>query len=1176
MFGPASIAGVSRCWLPVSVCVVATLAALIAPAAGQGERRAAARATQTVDASLFQELQWRNIGPIRGGRSIAVGGSAARPNEYYFGATGGGLWKTSNGGTDWAPVTDQQISSSSVGAIEVCPSNPDVVYIGMGEVQFRGNVIPGDGIYKTTDGGETWTHLPLVEDAQTSIGRIRVDSGNCDRVFAAVLGHNFGANDERGLFRSTDGGETWENVLFQNDLAGAVDVSLDPDNPDVVYAGFWHAYRRPWLLNSGGAGSGLFKSTDGGDTWENLTDNPGMPAAPIGKVTVSVSGADSSRVYAMVEAAEGGLFASDDAGATWRRVNANRIIRQRAFYFSRVYADPVDRDTVYVLNVQFWKSTNGGATISQISAPHVDHHDLWIAPNDNRRMINGNDGGANVSTNGGQTWTAQDFSTSQMYHVTTTNDTPYLVCGAQQDNDTACLPHNGDGTSFFEVGGGESGYIAVDPEETEVFYAGSYGGYLSRFDRRTEQTRNINIWPDNPMGHPARDLKERFHWTFPIMTTPLRPDAVYASSQHLFVTTNEGQSWRRLSPDLTRADPDTLGDSGGPITKDQTSIEYFANIFSVGLSPLDRNVIWAGSDDGLIHVTRNHGRSWERVTPPLIPRYVRMSIIDPGRHDPGTAYVAAHNYKQDDFSPYLFRTTDYGRTWRKITRGIPDGHFAWSIREDPVRPGLLFAGTEHGVYVSFDSGANWQSLQLNMPDLSIQDVTIKDDDLIVNSHGRGFYVLEDIAPLRQITPEVLERDYLFEPPTTELPVDTGVTVDYYLRRQAQSAALEFVGLGGQVIERRDVSAARGLHRVSWEPPENVPNRVEVRLIVDGERVQTRIARIERVRITIDEQDMQADPLRGPDYWEEQQWKTGKAAPAPTTTTATATATATAAKAPSRRVRAQAAQAGDGPVDLLDPSDPIRRLNPLEVFYNVREPVASVTLTFLDRRDRVVRTITGLTGAQGLQRVQVGSLRYPGPVSFPGLIYWAASTTNGPLAPWGDYRVRLTAGGDQDEEAFTIRKDPRLTEIRQRDIEEQFQLATRIVARTSDANSAVIRIRSCKTQIDQRIAAGDAEVGRAGAALKDTLSRVEEAIYQVRLQSGQDPLNFPIKLNNKIAALLGVVESAEDQPTDQTYEVFDLLSGELQTELDELAAIVQRDVPAFNELMEEKGLPPIEC
>jgi photosystem II stability/assembly factor-like uncharacterized protein len=1158
----------------VLACAALVIGVLVVPAAGQGERRAAARA-DTVDPSLLQELEWKNVGPIRGGRSIAAGGSVARPNEYYFGATGGGLWKTTDGGVEWAPVTDQQISSSSVGAIEVCPANPDVVYIGMGEVQFRGNVIPGDGIYKTTDGGETWEHLPLIQDAQTSIGRIRVDPANCDRVFAAVLGHNFGPNDQRGLFRSTDGGDSWERVLSQNDLAGAVDIALDPDNANVIYAGFWNAYRLPWFLNSGGPGSGLFKSTDGGDTWENLTDNPGMPAAPIGKVTVSVSGADSNRVYAMVEAADGGVFASDDAGATWRRVNENRNLRQRAFYFSRIYADPQERDTVYVLNVQFWRSTNGGASFTTVGVPHVDNHDLWIAPNDNRRMINANDGGANVSTNRGQAWTAQDFSTAQMYHVITTNDRPYLVCGSQQDNDTACMPHNGDGTRFFEVGGGESGYIAIDPKDSNIAYGGSYGGYLSRFHRRTEQTRNVNVWPDNPMGHPAKDLKERFHWTFPIMTNPARPNAVYASSQHLFVTTDEGQSWRQISPDLTRADPETLGDSGGPITKDQTSIEYFANIFSVGPSQLNPSVIWAGSDDGLVHVTRSHGQSWARVTPPGVPRYLRMSIIDPGRHDQGTAYVAGHNYKLDDFAPYLYRTSDFGRTWTKITNGIPYGHFTWSIREDPVRKGLLFAGTEHGVYVSFDAGANWQSLQLNLPDLSIQDLVVKDDDLVIASHGRGFYVLEDIAPLRQLTAEALARDaFLFEPPTAELPVDAGVTVDYHLRDNAETATLEFAHEDGPVIERRTVPTAAGMHRVSWEPPADAPERALVTLVVDGQRVQTQVARIEHVTLTITEADLQADPLRGTDYWEEQQWKTGKAAPVTSTTTTTTAATAATATA-ARSAQSAAAEA-DGPVELLDPNDPIRRQEPLVVEYDVTEAVDSVTLTFLDEGGTVVRTITGLSGAQGRRRVQIGNLRYPGPVTFPGLIYWAASTTNGPLAPWGDYRVRLTAAGDEDEHAFTIRKDPRLTDIRQRDIEEQFALARRIVARTSDANSAVVRIRGCKTQIDQRIAAGDAEVGAAGAALKATLSGVEEAIYQVRLQSGQDPLNFPIKLNNKIAALLGVVESAEARPTDQSYDVFEFLSGELQIELDELASIMASDVPSFNDLLEEKGLPPIAC
>jgi hypothetical protein len=903
-----------------------------------------------------------------------------------------------------------------------------------------------------------------------------------------------------------------------------------------------------------------------------------MPAAPIGKVGVSVSGADSNRVYAMVEAADGGVFSSDDAGATWQRVSDDRNLRQRAFYYTRIYSDPQAKDTVYVLNVGFWKSTDGGRTFSTIRVPHGDNHDLWIASNDNQRMIEANDGGANVSRDGGQNWTEQDYSTSQMYHVTTTDDSPYLVCGAQQDNDTACVPHNGDGDQFFDAGGGESGYIAVDPEDDNVFYAGSYGGYLTRLDRQTEQARNINPWPDNPMGSPAKALKERFQWTFPIMTNPARPNTVYASSQHLFATTNEGESWRTISPDLTRADPDTLGDSGGPITKDQTSIEYYATIFTVGPSQIDRNVIWAGSDDGLVHVTRNHGRNWDEVTPPPLPRFTRMSIIDPGRHEPGTAYLAAHRYRLDDFSTYLYRTTDYGRTWRKITRGIPEGAFAWSIREDPERKGLLFAGTEHGVFVSFDSGENWQSLRLNLPDVSVQDLVIKDDDLVINTHGRGFYVLDDISLLRQLGPEALERDaYLFEPPTTERPVEPSVTVDYHLRRTG-SAALEFVGLGGQVIERRAVDGTAGLHRVSWTPPEDAPGRVNVRLIVNGQVVQSQIARIQQVRLTITDDDFEVEPNRGQEYYEEQQWKSGKSAPVTTTTTTTTTAvTATAAKVTGKRAaaRARAAQADDGPVDLLEPSDPVRRRDPAEIFYNVREGVSSVTLTILDSRGREIRTFSGLSGEEGLQRF-VWDVRYPGPTSFPGIIFWAASPTRGPLAPWGDYSVRLNVDGDQDEEQFTIRKDPRLKDITQRDIREQFQFAQQIVGWTSDANEAVIAIRGCKTQIDARIEQGDAEVDQAGESLQERLTRVEEAIYQTRLLSGQDPLNYPIRLNNKIAALLGVVESADDRPTDQSYDVFSFLSGELGTELERLGTITERQVPAFNELLREKGLQPIDC
>jgi photosystem II stability/assembly factor-like uncharacterized protein len=1129
----------------------------------------AASGAQTPDTGLFDGvLSYRSVGPDKGGRSIAVGGSVARPNEYWFGATGGGLWKTTDGGTTWNPTTDQKIASSSVGAVEVCPTDPDVVYIGMGEVQLRGDIITGDGVYKTTDGGQTWTHLDaLIDDGQSAIGRLRVDPTDCDRVFAAVLGHPFGPNENRGLFRSTDGGTMWKKVLYQNALAGAVDLSIDPNDPDTIYAGFWHAYRKPWLLNSGGEGSGVFKSTDGGDTWEDLTDNPGMPKAPIGNVGVSVSGADSNRVYAIVEAADGGVFASDDAGATWRRVSEDRNLRQRAFYYTRIYADPQQRDTVYVLNVDFWKSTDGGQTYDDIDVPHGDNHDLWIAPGDNRRMIEGNDGGANVTVNGGDNWTDQDYPTAQMYHVTTTDDTPYLICGAQQDNDTACVPSDGSGDEYFDVGGGESGYIAVDPRDSNVFYAGSYGGFLTRFDRSTEQARNVNPWPDNPMGHPAKDLQERFQWTFPIMTSGARPNTVYAGSQHLFASTNEGQSWQRISPDLTRADPETLGDSGGPITKDQTSIEYYATIFAIAPSPIDRNVIWTGSDDGLVHVTRDHGRSWERVTPPLLPRHTRISIIDASPHDPGTAYVAAHRYRQDDVRPYLFRTTDYGETWTRITHGIPRGDFAWAIREDPERKDLLFAGTEHGVYVSFDAGDAWQPLRLDMPDVSVQDLTIKDNDLVVATHGRGFYVLDDLAPLRQLTPQSLRSDmHLFRPGTPTLPADKGLTVDYLLGARAESATLELTARGGRSLGTKRVAAGRGAHRVTLEPPAGFSGPARVRLRVDGRRAKTRTATVLRKPLTVDvaeeaerserrEQRLELADIqqRSGDEAEEEGREEADEPPPP-----------------------KQAPAGDGPVDLLDPTDPVRSVDDEATFYyRVREGGAPISITVLDARGTEVRKLEDLPTEPGLQQVS-WNLRYPGPTTFPGIVFWAASPTRGAKAPWGGYRVQLTAGQDTDVQEFAIGKDPRLTDIRQRDIDEQFALATRIVDRTSDANGAVIRIRGCKQQIAARSQAGDDDVKDAGAALSEALGGVEEAIYQVRLQSSQDPLNFPIRLNNKIAALLGVLESADDRPTDQTYDVFDLLSGQLQEQLDEVDRLAARDVAAYNALLRDRGLEPIEC
>jgi photosystem II stability/assembly factor-like uncharacterized protein len=808
------------------------------------------------DASFFRPFRWRNIGPLRGGRSVAVAGSAARPLEYYFGATGGGLWKTTDGGTSWNPVSDAFFETSSVGAVAVAPSNPDVVYVGMGETELRGNIIQGDGIYKSADAGTTWTHAGL--EKSMAIARIRVDPSNPNLVYAAAFGDPYGSSPERGIFRSADGGRTWRKILYRDERTGAIDLAIDPHNSRVLYASLWEAFRTPYSLSSGGPGSGFFKSTDGGDHWTELTHNPGVPAGVIGKITIAVS-ADPNRLYALIEAQDGGLFRSDDAGATWTLINNNRSLWQRAFYFHRVYADPVSRDTVYVSNYELNRSIDGGRTFKIVPAPHSDHHDLWIAPNDANRMIDSNDGGANVSVNAGHTWTAQNYSTAQIYHVVTTKHIPYEVCGAQQDNTTLCVPSGGRGTSFYPVGGGESGYVAADPTNTNIFYAGSYGGYITRFDHATNQQRDINVWPEYPVGQSAVDLKERFQWTTPIVFSPIDPKTLFTSSQHLFKTSNEGQTWTAISPDLTRHDQTTLGPSGGPITHDQTGVETYATIFTVAPSRLDAGVIWTGSDDGLVHVTRDGGRNWSNVTPPDLAPLTRISLIEASPHDRGTAYVAANRYQVADRGAYVYKTNDFGKSWTKIVEGIAPGDFARSIREDTVRRDLLYLGTELGLYVSFDGGARWQPFRLNLPVTPVHDIAVEKNDLVIATHGRGFYVLDAIEPLREIRPETDQSAaFLFTPADAARGV-TRANIDYYLSAASPDLKLEILDASGHMIRAftagasepraaisdddgppppaRTVPAQKGLNRFAWDmraaPSHDFPGLIMYQASVAG-------------------------------------------------------------------------------------------------------------------------------------------------------------------------------------------------------------------------------------------------------------------------------------------------------------------------------------------------------
>lgn len=816
-----------------------TLVAALTACGPAFAQETAARADAPIPDSAFTGFEWRSVGPAKGGRSIAASGARGRPYEYYFGATGGGLWKSTNGGTDWAPVGDGQFRSSSVGALGVCDQNPDVVYAGFGEVQLRGDIIPGDGVYRTTDGGDTWEFLGLGSGTgQQSIGRVRVHPDDCDTVFAAAFGDPFGPSAERGVYRSKDGGRRWERVLYRDDRSGAVDISISPGNPDEIYAGFWEAYRTPWSASSGGEGSGLFKSSDGGDTWVELTGRPGLPTELWGKVAVSVSGADPQRVYANIEAHDGGVFRSDDGGDTWERVSADRNLRTRAFYYTRLTADPVDADTVYVNNEDFWRSTDGGYTWEEIAVPHGDNHDLWIDPDDNRRIIQANDGGANVSVDGGASWTAQDYPTAQMYTIKATQHFPYHVCGAQQDDGTLCVPSDGDGNYWYFVGSGESGWVVPDPVDPDIYYAGSQTTQMTRFDRSTGQMRSIQPWPVRTVGRSAEDVRERFQWTYPIAVSPHDNTVLYTASQHVWKSTDSGRSWRRTSPDLTYADPDTLGPSGGPITLDRTTVEHYGTVFALAPSPLDANVVWAGSDDGRVHVTRDAGESWQDVTPAELPRFSRVHYLAASMHDPSVVYAAVTRYRMQDVAPYVLKSDDYGRSWRNIGSGIRHGDHVRSVVLDPVRPGLLFAGTENGVWVSVDDGAHWHSLQHGLPVSSIHAMVIAGNDLAVATHGRSFWILDDYSPLRQLSPDTTrKRAHLFRPAegvrSNSRPAEgyrrsrpvSGAQIYYYLRSPAETVDLEILDADGQTARRYSsavgqapdaLSTAAGLHRLRWD------------------------------------------------------------------------------------------------------------------------------------------------------------------------------------------------------------------------------------------------------------------------------------------------------------------------------------------------------------------------
>ncbi len=745
---------------------------------------------QGLTQKLWNGMKWRSIGPFRGGRVLAVTGVPGDPVTYYFGAVAGGVWKTTNGGVRWEPVFDKE-SVSSIGSIAVAPSDPNIIYVGTGEACIRGNISFGDGVYKSADAGKTWTHLGL--DGTQHIGKVIVDPRNPDIVLVAALGHAYGSNAERGVFRTTDGGKTWAKVLYEDEKTGAIDVAFAPANSHIVFAAMWQAVRTPWSLESGGPGSGLYRSFDGGATWKRL-EGHGLPEGILGRIGVSVSGADANRVYALIEAKEGGLYRSEEGGDTWQRVNDDHRFRQRAWYFTHVFADPRSLDTVYILNTGLFRSTDGGKSFTLLPAPHGDHHGLWIDPKDPNRLINGNDGGATITVDGGKTWTKQNNQpTAQFYHVATDNSFPYIVYGAQQDNSTIAIASRTDHgvideTDWHDVGGGESGYIVPDPRDSSVVYAGDNWGMITRWDKRTQQAQDISVWPVNPSGWGAATLKHRFQLTAPIVISSHDPGVMYQGGEMLFKTANGGVSWTPISGDLTRNDKSKQQSSGGPITKDNTSVEYYDVIFSIAESPLQKDLIWVGTDDGLVQLTRDGGKNWTNVTPKDMPEWSLVSLIEASPEDAGTAYMAVDCHRLDNLRPYIYKTTDFGKTWTKIVSGIPEGAYVHAVREDPRRKGLLFAGTEIGVFVSFDDGAHWQTLQLNLPMTPIHDLVIKGDDLVVATHGRSFWILDDIMPLRQAEERIAGDDVYLYPPQPALRFRTGsVAPERLLRWYGENA-----------------------------------------------------------------------------------------------------------------------------------------------------------------------------------------------------------------------------------------------------------------------------------------------------------------------------------------------------------------------------------------------------
>ncbi len=1019
---------------------------------GESQRRKKTTASPQIPSELYSSLEYRLVGPFRGGRSAAVTGVPGEPNLFYFGATGGGVWKTLDGGRTWKNISDGYFGGS-IGAVEVAKSDPNVIYVGGGEKTLRGNVSSGYGIWKTEDAGKTWQKAGL--EKSRHVPRIRVHPTDYNTVYAAVLGNIYKPTKERGVYKSTDGGKSWRQVLFVNDQAGAVDLTFDPNNPRILYASTWRAQRTPYSLSSGGDGSALWKSTDSGETWTEISKNEGFPKDTLGIIGVSVSPVNSERVFAIVENKEkGGLYRSDNGGKTWTQVNSERKLRQRAWYYTRVYADTEDEDVVYVLNVRYHKSTDGGKSFNTFNAPHGDHHDLWIAPENSQRMIIGDDGGAQVSYDGGETWsTYYNQPTAQFYRVTTDNAFPYRIYVAQQDNSTVRINHRSDGGSIDEddwepTAGGESAHIAVDPTNNDIVYGGSYGGFLTRVNHKNKTVRGINVWPDNPMGYGAEGMKYRFQWNFPIIFSKHDPKKLYTFSNHVHMSTNEGQSWALLSGDLTRNDPDKLVSSGGPITQVNTGVEYYCTIFAAQESPLKEGLMWVGSDDGLIHITQDGGQNWENVTPTGMPEWMMINSVEPSAFDEGTCYVAGTRYKLGDFAPYLYKTTDYGKTWTKITNGIEGEHFTRVVREDPKRKGLLYAGTETGMYISFNDGMSWEKFQLNLPIVPITDLTIKDNNLVVATQGRSVWIIDDLSVLHQLDSN-----------------DLGAKMKLFAPKDSY----------------RTKGRARSKDNPSLTEGQNHPSGVVTHFYLknyDKEKDTVQLTYL----------SMSGDTLAN-----------------------------FSSKAKDKKKMLKVEKAGN--------------------------------------------THNWDTRGKGAERLK-------------GMILWAASLDGAKAVP-GNYRVSLDVNGETQTENFNILPDPR-AEVSVADMQKQYDFITDVNTTMDKAHQSIKKIRKINEKLDaftKQYKDNEAtkDLVEKAKKMKEGFGEVEKALYQTKNRSNQDPLNFPIRLTNKLGHLNRLVSIDDFPPTDQDIAVKNEMTTKINAQLATFDKLVDEEMKAFNDAFNELGL-----